>query len=84
MNVANQHLKVLAQSIANWEQNGKECSDADLAEAYQSDVRDLWKVHAAMKKGDLALAAKIAFDLDTIVREQIPNSVYELLERELN
>jgi hypothetical protein len=75
-----EHLKNLARSIDEWAIQGKECSNAELAEAYASDVKDLGRVHAAIAEDDISKAAKIAFGLDTIVREQIPESVYLFLQ----
>jgi hypothetical protein len=74
------HLKELARSIERWGLQGKECSDAEVAGAYESDVKDLRRVHSAIAKDEIDEAAKIAFGLDTIVRDQIPESVYLFLQ----
>jgi len=73
------HLKALARNIEGWAIQGKECSNTELAEAYASDVKDLRKVYAAIAEDNIDEAAKIADRLDTIVRDQIPESVYTFL-----
>ena len=73
------NLDAFAANIACWEDHGKfvrERGEEDLADAYFSDARDLKRVLEAIKAGDFDTAAKIAFSLDTIVREQIPDSIY--------
>jgi Asp-tRNA(Asn)/Glu-tRNA(Gln) amidotransferase A subunit family amidase len=77
-----EHLKHLARSIERWDLQGKECSDADVAGAYASDVKDLRRVHSAIANDEIDEAAKVAFGLDTIVRGQIPQSVYRFLQDE--
>lgn len=77
-----EYLKELARSIERWDLQGEECSDADLAAAYASDVKDLRRVHSAIAKDEIDEAAKIASGLDTIVRDQIPESVYLFLQNE--
>jgi hypothetical protein len=77
------NLDAFADNIAYWEDQAKfvrERGEEDLAEAYLDDARDLKRVLEAIKTGDFDTAAKIAFSLDTIVREQIPDSVYRFLQ----
>jgi len=49
-----------------------EGDDDYLAEAYAKDAEDLQAVRDAVARGDLGKAGRIAYDLDTYVRDEIP------------
>jgi len=74
-------LKSFAKSIERWAKNGKGCSDQYLVLAYEGDAKDLREVHDLIEAGDYQKAARVAFGLDTIVREQIPGKVWDFLQR---
>lgn len=56
---------------------GKE-DEKELKEAYAKDRKALHKVLNLFKKGKIKESYKAAWDLDTIVRDQIPGRVWKL------
>ena len=72
-------LERFAAKIAAWAKDGKQWAaegDKEMAQAYQRDVRDLQAVYRAIRRGDYAKASQLAYELDTIVRDQIPVRLY--------
>lgn len=70
------------KSIARWSHQGQEAhdlGDEELAQAYASDVRDLKRFLQMYKEGKLDEAWAMARNLDTIVRELIPDPIYNFL-----
>lgn len=58
----------------------KDGHDADeLREAYKADRRDLRKVYKLIKDNKLKKAINVGYDLDTEMRELIPDDVWEYL-----
>ena len=53
--------------------------DDYLAEAYAQDAADLQAVHDAVARGELAEAGRLAYDLDTYVRDEIPPRLFNLI-----
>ena len=56
-----------------------EGDDDYLAEAYERDAEDLQAVRDAAGRGDLAEAGRLAYDLDTYVRDEIPKRFYNAI-----
>ena len=56
-----------------------EGDDDYLAEAYERDAEDLRAVRDAVARGDLAEAGRLAYDLDTYVRDEIPKQLYNAI-----
>ena len=65
-------------SIAAWKDNGE--GDINLKKVYAQDRKDLREVLRCLKKGYLKTAYDRASFLDSIVRGQIPDSVWKILE----
>ena len=56
-----------------------EGDDDYLAEAYERDADDLQAVRDAAARGDLAEAGRLAYHLDTYVRDEIPKRLYNAI-----
>lgn len=56
-----------------------EGEDDHLAEAYEKDADDLQLVRDAVASGDLAEAGRLAYDLDTYVRDEIPVRLFNAI-----
>ena len=56
-----------------------EGDDEFLAEAYSTDAEDLQAVRDAAGGGDLAEAGRIAYGLDTYVRDEIPKRLFNTI-----
>jgi hypothetical protein len=56
-----------------------EGDDDYLAEAYERDAEDLQAVRDAAARGDLAEAGRLAYHLDTYVRDEIPKRFYNAI-----
>ena len=77
-------LERFAAKIAAWAEDGKQWAaegDKEMAQAYQRDIRDLQAVYRAIRQGDYPEAAELAYQLDTIVRDQIPVRLYNEINR---
>ncbi len=73
-------LEKFRQSIESWERRGKEAGrdgDAELAAGYAEDVADLRAILRLIEAGALDEAAEATDCLDTLVRDQIPQRLYE-------
>jgi len=53
--------------------------DDYLAEAYERDAEDLQAVRDAAADGDMAKAGRLAYDLDTYVRDEIPKRFFNTI-----
>ena len=77
-------LERFAAKIAAWAKDGKQWAaegDEEMAQVHQRDVRDLQAVYRAILRGDYPKAAELAYQLDTIVRDQIPVRLYNEINR---
>lgn len=54
--------------------------DADLRKCYTQDRRDLRRVQTLYKRGQWAKAGEFASGLDTLVREMIPDTIWESIQ----
>ncbi len=53
--------------------------DEFLAEEYANDAQDLQAVRDAAASGNLAEAGRLAYDLDTYVRDEIPKRLFNTI-----
>ena len=58
---------------------GDDGEDDYLAEAYERDADDLQTVRNAVARGQMAEAGRIAYDLDTYVRDEIPKRLFNAI-----
>jgi len=58
-----------------------EGDDDYLAKAYERDAEDLQAVRDAAARCDLAEAGRLAYDLDTYVRDEIPKRLFNTIMR---
>ena len=68
--------------IDDWARQGAEAErkgDHALARTYARDVQDLRAVYDAVADGRVADAARHIEQLDTIVRDQVPNAVFRAI-----
>ena len=73
-------LKQFRQSIQSWERQGQEAGrdgDAELAAGYAEDVADLRTILRLIETGALDEAAEAIYCLDTLIRDQIPQRLYD-------
>jgi ketosteroid isomerase-like protein len=64
----------------DWAANAEDEDDPSMVRMYRSDAEDLRKVAQLVDEGDIQ-GARDAASLDTQVREQLPQSFFDLLER---
>lgn len=76
-------MRTHTQMVANFKKaiDAWECDDAepDMKKMYTKDRKDLRKVLTQFKNKKYVKAFNMACDLDTLVRDQIPDDVYELM-----
>ena len=73
-------LRKLDQAIQKWRRRGERAAkdgDKELAKQYATDVEDLTYFRDAAAHGDHDTARHAAYDLDTLVRDQIPAAVWD-------
>jgi hypothetical protein len=76
-------LQGFKDEIDSWtwtDKTGDLAEDERMLKAYAQDRKDLTKVLKLCEKGEYKKAYKLAWGLDTIVRELIPESVYSYIE----
>lgn len=76
MKITSDMLKKFKDNIKAWKENEY---TRDIKKVYAQDRKDLTVIYNLIKKGDMEIAGKMAWNLDTIVREQIPSSVYNAI-----
>ena len=78
-------LQRFAGRIAAWERQGMRMAEADddkeMARQTRKDVRDMNAIYGAAKSGEFKKAAKLAYRLDTIVRDEIPARLYNTINQ---
>lgn len=73
----NKGLKKLDKTISRMEQGAKSPSThSDMKAVYRQDAQDLQAVRRSIVKGDYKTAANLARQLDTAVRDKIPEELY--------
>jgi len=64
-----------------WEERGDSEYDVSLVKMYRSDAKDLRKIASLVDVGRIQRARDAAASLDTFVRDQLPQSFFDLLEK---
>ena len=75
-------LELFRQNIEAWERHGREAGrngNVELAAGYAKDVADLRAILRLIETGALHEAAEVVDCLDTLVRDQIPQRLYEAM-----
>ena len=78
--IRRRELEQFRRSIESWERQGKEAGrdgDVELAAGYAEDVADLRAILRLIETGALHEAAEAIDYLDTLVRDQLPQRLYE-------
>ena len=78
--IRRRELEQFRQSIESWERQGQEAGrdgDAELAAGYAEDVADLRAILRLIETGALHEAAEAIDCLDTLVRDQVPQRLYD-------
>ena len=78
--IARSDLERFRQSIESWERQGQEAgrvSDAELAAAHAEDMADLGAILRLIETGALHEAAEAIDCLNTLVRDQLPQRLYD-------
>ena len=78
--IARRDLEQFRQSIESWERQGQEAGrdgDAELAAGYAEDVAHLRAILRLIETGALHEAVEAIDCLDTLVRDQLPQRLYE-------
>ena len=73
-------LEQFRRSIESWERQGEEAGrdgDVELGAGYAEDVADLRAILRLIETGALHEATEAIDRLDTLVRDQIPQPLYE-------
>ena len=88
MKKTHEHLKRdlerFQANIAKWQracerEAGK--GDMEMAGQYEQDAKDLTDIYNAIAEGNYGLAGELAYELDTIVRDQIPVRLYNTITK---
>ena len=72
-------MEEFKKRIENWKSDE---DDKEMAKVYEADRKDLMKVYKLLQQGKIEDAEKVVYDLDTIVREKIPNAIYNLITKD--
>ena len=78
--IAGSNVEQFRQSIESWEKQGQEVErdgDLELAACYAEDVADLRAILQLIETGALHEAAEAIDCLDTLIRDQIPQRLYD-------
>ena len=73
-------LEQFRRSIESWERQGEEAGrdgDVELAAAYTEDAAELRSILRLIEAGALHEAAEAIDCLDTLVRDQLPQRLYD-------
>jgi len=72
----------IRQAAIQWAESGRKSfkGEADMLDAYRKDAADLKALAKLVSEGSLLAARNHASHLDTIVRDEIPESFFKLLE----
>lgn len=76
-------INLFKEAIKGWRVPESEKLDKKFAACYVSDRKDLNRVLKLILNGDLKGARIKARSLDTIVREQIPSKIWDILELDI-
>ena len=79
MRPTKKQMEEFKKRIENWKSDE---DDKEMAKVYEADRKDLMKVYKLLQQGKIEDAEKVVYDLDTIVREKIPNAIYNLITKD--
>jgi len=77
-------LKRFSKAIARWQRFCDKAAregDLELARQYEQDVKDLTDIYNLIVEGKYGLVFDLAWELDTLVQDQIPRRLVKTLER---
>jgi len=77
MKITKAMLNEFEKAIKAWDCPDSLTSDKSMVNCYNKDRRDLMVVLNNLKKGNFQKAHDKLYWLDTIVRDQVPNDVYD-------
>lgn len=63
-----------------WGRKGAEGYDKSMIDCGNADAADYRQIGAFLRKGKFSAAAKLAYNMDTLPRENIPDKVWNFLE----
>ena len=69
-------------ATVDWQKQGQDAADKgdfDTANQYDEDVKDLTDIFNALQAGHYQAACELVWQLDTIVRDQIPRRLYNFI-----
>ncbi|NLW83079.1 MAG: hypothetical protein GXY41_01535 [Phycisphaerae bacterium] len=69
-------------AIVDWQKQGQDAADkadVDTANRYDEDVKDLTDIFNALQSGHYRAACELVWQLDTIVKDQIPKRLYNYI-----
>jgi hypothetical protein len=77
-------MKRFSEAIARWQglcdKAAKE-GDLEMARQYEQDVKDLTDIYNFIQEGKYELVFDLAWELDTLVADQIPRRLVKTIER---
>lgn len=84
------YLKLHPDYVSKWKEEIRQSRDADLRDcddflksAYRADAKELLSFATKLKKGGkIQDLARIPDEMDTMVREMIPDDVWNLLDKD--
>ena len=76
MKITSEMISKFRKNILAWQPSKY---TQDIKHVYAQDRKQLMQVFSLVKEGKLSQAGEKAYWLDTIVRDQIPNSVYRII-----
>lgn len=82
MNSIEKAIEEFQAAIKRWYPDAREMSKREVTKRYTQDRKDMKKVLGLVKKGKMHQAYELACSLDTIVREEIPNSIWTIISKE--
>jgi len=78
-NISFRDQQRFVNAINKWKMYSLETKDKELAAAYKKDAEDLKSIYDAIIDDRYDIAQRLINKLDTIVRDQIPLSVYNIV-----
>ena len=75
------HLKEFKENIKDWIWKGNKKDDdyQEMVEVHTKDRADLTDVYNELEDEDYKMAFQLAYNLDTVVRDNIPTEIWDLL-----
>ena len=76
-------MKRFSQAIARWQARCDKAAkegDLEMARQYEQDVKDLTDIYNFIQEGKYELVFDLAWELDTLVQDQIPRRLVKTIE----